>query len=651
MFARLTSKTRETIGGFLERLKSDCGGNVMMIFGFAVIPLTFAAGFGIDYGRAMRLQTQLNAAADAAALAAVSPTMMFESEEASRSAASKMFNSQAARLTGYRDLQMTPLIENIPTGSGSTLGFLRKATVTYKAQSINYFGGLLGADTLVVSGTAAASAAQPPNVDFYLAMDNSPSMLLPATNDGIAKVIAATKNSHNSHGCAYACHAQLPHTDSIYVEDTSGRDVLLSTSYYTAGSSKSGWWYRWDGSSHQLYDSNGNPMTKSWTETGQPTTSTSTETTTVTEQESYQCGRWWRPRTCYRDVDVEVSTTIETTTTTTTETSVSYSITDSTNGPVEIRRTITTTTTTQGTATNLSNNQTTPIYERETTGPTTSVYDYGYWADGYWLTHNYGKIYGSPARLPLRKDAMVEAATQLIPFAANQADEYQVTYQMQMFSFDWTRPGQSTPVRQLTGLTDVNTYNHGFTVESVFPADDYWYQNNKPTSSLNIGDRATEMLNMLKYMDSHIPNAGNGAPGQTPQKFLFLITDGMLDQPDGSRVMGPMRTAADKELAKCNAIKARGIKIAILYTQYLPESLVNNTWSQNNVAPWLPPPPPPYPAGNAGSSDQILTALESCASPGNTGAPLVQTVTSDDNITTALQMLFSTTLQTARLVQ
>tara|TARA_A100001391_G_scaffold53249_3_gene32477 strand:- start:7775 stop:9685 length:1911 start_codon:yes stop_codon:yes gene_type:complete len=636
MFARLTSKTRETIGGFLERLKSDCSGNVMMIFGFAVIPLTFAAGFGIDYGRAMRLQTQLNAAADAAALAAVSPTMMFESDEASRSAASKMFNSQAARLTGYRDLQMTPLIENIPTGSGSTLGFLRKATVTYKAQSINYFGGLLGADTLVVSGTAAASAAQPPNVDFYLAMDNSPSMLLPATNDGIAKVIAATKNSHNSHGCAYACHAQLPHTDSIYVEDTSGRDVLLSTSYYTAGSSKSGWWYRWDAGGHKLYDSNGNPMDSSST--------TTVDHPPQTDDYSYRCGgSRWRPRYCYYQV-----TTEKTTTTTTT---VSYSISDSTSGPVTVTKSVRTQISTTGTTTDSRWGNTTSIEPTYSDNTSTTIYDYGYWADGYWLTHNYGKIYGSPARLPLRKDAMVEAATQLIPFAANQADEYQVTYQMQMFSFDWTRPGQSSPVRQLTSLTDVNTYNHGFTVESVFPADDYWYQNNKPTSSLNIGDRATEMLNMLKYMDSHIPNAGNGAPGQTPQKFLFLITDGMLDQPDGSRVMGPMRTAADKELAKCNAIKARGIKIAILYTQYLPESLVNNTWSQNNVAPWLPPPPPPYPAGNAGSSDQILTALESCASPGNTGAPLVQTVTSDDNITTALQLLFSTTLQTARLVQ
>ncbi|WP_137679295.1 TadE/TadG family type IV pilus assembly protein [Aurantiacibacter suaedae] len=633
MFARHTSKT---ISGFFRRLKSDCSGNVLMIFGFAVIPLTFVAGFGIDYGRAMRLQTHLNAAADAAALAAVSPTMMFESNDASKAAANKMFNSQAAEMSGHRGLVYDTEIDNITTGSGSTLGFLRKATVTYTVESVNFFGGILGADTLTVSGSAAASAAQPPNVDFYLAMDNSPSMLLPATSDGISKVIAATKNEHNANGCAYACHAQIPHSDRIWIEDTAGRDVLLSTSYYNAGSSKKGWWYRWDANSNpkQLYDNNGNPMNEG------PTISSGTER--EIKQGSYTCGWFWKQ--CYYDIYVD-TTAVKTTT-------VHYSLVDSTSGPVEIRRNVTTKIDASQLITNTYTGVTTPgetFIGKPTT--TSSIYDYGYWADGFWLTHNYGKIYGSPARIPLRKDAMVSAATQLIPFAANQAANYHVTYRMQMFSFDWTRPGKSTPVRQLTGLTDISSYNNGFSVETVFPADDYWYKNSMPTSSLNVGDRTTEMLNMLNYMNSNIPNAGNGAPGNTPQKILFLITDGMLDQPDGGRVMGPMRDDANKELAKCSALKARGIKIAILYTQYLPESLVGDGWSQTNVAPWLPPPPAPYPAGNAGSSDKILTALEKCASPGNNGAPLVQTVTSDDDIGAALRTLFSTTLQTARLIK
>lgn len=72
---RDTSARRAGRGGSLRRLgrRLACNrGNVTMLFGFAIIPLTFATGMAIDYTRAMTLQTRLNVAADAAALAAVS---------------------------------------------------------------------------------------------------------------------------------------------------------------------------------------------------------------------------------------------------------------------------------------------------------------------------------------------------------------------------------------------------------------------------------------------------------------------------------------------------------------------------------------------------------------------------------------------------
>ncbi|WP_242123022.1 pilus assembly protein TadG-related protein [Sphingobium sp. Sx8-8] len=597
----------------LVRLKADQEGNVLMIMGFAVIPLTFAVGFGVDYARAMSLQTQLNAAADAAALAAVTPAMILQSNSASTSAATKMFNSQAALLTGYQNLQMTPTVTDSTSSSSSgALGYLRTATISYTVKSINLFGKILGLSTLTVSGTATASAAQPPNVDFYLAMDNSPSMLLPATSDGVAKIIAATKTTQLPNGCAFACHAQIPHSDNIYINDTQSRQVLLSTSYYTSGASNQNVYYRWNPTTSTLYDSSGNSMNSSTTSVSGPTTSGNT-TTTVT--------------------------TVTTTT---------YSIVDSTSGPVTINKKVSSTpTTTKITTNNGGNTSTTTTIGSTSTSTTT--YDTGYWADGYWLTHNYGLIYGSPSSIVLRKDDVVSAASQLIPFAANQAAQYQVTYQAQMFSFDWTRSGSSSPVKTLNSLTNVASYGSGFSATSLFPADDYWWKNSQPTSSTNINDKATEMTNMLTTMYNIIPTAGSGAVGATPQKILFIITDGMLDQPNGSgRYFGPLRTS---DLTQCTAIKGKGIKIAILYTQYLPESLVGDSWSQSNVAPFLPAPPSPYPAGNAGSSDKVLTALQSCASPGVNGSPLVQTVTANDNITAALQQLFSTALQTARLVQ
>lgn len=574
----------------IARLKADQGGNIFMILGFAIIPLTFMVGFGVDYARAMALQTQLNAAADSAALAAVAPGMILQSSTEAESAARKMFNSQTARLSGFQNLNLTVTISaSTSGGSSGALGYLRKATVTYTVESVNQFSKVLGAQVLTIGGTASASAQQPPNVDFYLAMDNSPSMLLPATSDGVAKIIAATKDPVElPNGCAFACHAKIAHEDNIYIKDQKTRWILLSTGYYTSGSSKQNIYYRFDSITGKVYDSSGNLM--------------DTSNTVITGQ-------------------------------TTKITKVVYSIptTENSNGPITIKKT--TTVTTNG----ISGT------------PSTVDFDTGYWADGYWLTHNYGQIYGSPSSILLRKDDMVAAATQLIPFAASQAAQYQVTYRAQMFSFDWTRSGNTSPVTTLNTLTSVSSYASGFSAASLFPADDYWWKNSYPVSGTTIDDKASEITNMLTTMKNTIPTAGTGAPGATPQKILFIITDGMLDQPNGSgRYFGPMTTA---DQTQCTAIKAKGIKIAILYTQYLPESLVGDTWSQNNVAPFLPAPPLPYISTKAGTSDQVLTQLQSCASPGTNGAPLVQTVTADDDITTALQQLFSTALQTARLVQ
>ncbi|MGY2736830.1 pilus assembly protein TadG-related protein [Sphingomonas sp. UYP23] len=595
-----------------RRLSADRKGGVLMIMGFSIIPLTFATGFGIDYARAMRLQTHLNSVADAAALAAVSPAMILRARQDSTDAGNNMFDAQASGIGGYLGMQRTVTVTDGSSGSGQTLAALRTATVTYTAQSINIFGGILGSSSLTVHGTATANAAQPPNVDFYLAMDNSPSMLLPATADGISKVQSVT-------GCAFSCHEYLPHSpsDKIFVKNNKGLDVLLSASYYAKGNSKHNVFYLYNSTTLTLYDGAGIAMNSTSSVSG----------TTVTT-----AGRTGAQPTSIATTPV-------------TDTTISYAITDPPDAAVTITQTTTVTQKTQ-VVTTQSNGTSTRSATTNSTQKTNATFDTGYWADGYWLTHNYGLAYGSPSSIVLRKDDVVSAASQLMPFASSQAKQFKVTYQAQMFSFDWTRSGASSPVKTLNTLTDVTKYASDFSAATLFPDDDYWWVNSQPTKGNNTNDQATEISNMLTTMNGLIPKAGTGAPGDTPQKILFLVTDGMVDQP--SRYFGPLRSS-DQTI--CTAIKAKGIKIAILYTQYLPEALAGDDWSQKNVASFLPPPPAPYATGSAGSSDQVLTALQRCASPGINGAALVQTVTANDSIITALQQLFSTALQTSRLVQ
>jgi len=105
--------------------------------------------------------------------------------------------------------------------------------------------------------------------------------------------------------------------------------------------------------------------------------------------------------------------------------------------------------------------------------------------------------------------------------------------------------------------------------------------------------------------------------------------DGMRDELySGSRLMGPIPTA------QCDTIKARGIRIAVLHTEYLPES-ASDGWSISNVRnPYLSP------------TDNISPALISCASPG-----LYYQVTTNSDITAALAALFQRAVATAHLIQ
>ncbi len=613
--------TRLRIAATARRLKADQRGGAMLLTAFSMVPLTFVVGFGVDYSRAMTLQTHLNAAADAAALAAVSPSMILRDKTESERDAKAIFEAQAALVDGFTSLDPAVRIEDGTSSGNTATGYLRKATVTYTVESVNVFGGILGRRTMTLTGKSSASAAQPPNVDFYLAMDNSPSMLLPATSDGITKILAATNmvestaDANNGKQCAFACHAMIAKDDGIYVMDAQYRHILLPVS--------GGDFYRWDKPNDTLYNSAGTSMV---------------QTSARSSKSTGNVNRTINGRTCTYS------------TTTTNWTVTTYPVMENRSGPAAVvTKVVTPWTSVKLTPT--QRNCGTTFTDPDAAGtPTSSTqYDTGYWADGYWLTHNYGRLFNNASSIPLRKDDMVAAASQLIPFAVSQASQYHVTYRAQMFSFDWIRPGGTSSVKDLNSLADVSTYGSGFSAASLFPADDYWWKNSQPTSSTNNNDRATDVANMLSIMKDKIPTAGTGAPGATPQKILFIITDGMLDQPNGGgRYFGPMRSA---EQTQCTAIKAKGIKIAILYTQYLPESLVGDGWSQTNVAPFLPPPPPSYPRGNPGSSDQVMTALQSCASPGTNGSPLVQVVTADDNIGAALRSLFSTALQTARLVQ
>src|SRR5205085_975317 len=94
------------------------------------------------------------------------------------------------------------------TSSGGT----RTVKVTYTATSANNFGGFLGQTNWTIGGTSTSSATQAPNIDFYLLLDNSPSMAIAATTAGINTMVA---NTSSQGGCAFACHQSNPGADNL----------------------------------------------------------------------------------------------------------------------------------------------------------------------------------------------------------------------------------------------------------------------------------------------------------------------------------------------------------------------------------------------------------------------------------------------------
>jgi hypothetical protein len=94
----------------------------------------------------------------------------------------------------------------------TTAGLQKTVTVSYTASTTTNFGGVIGKKTMALGGTASAMASTPPYINFYLLLDDSPSMAIAATTTGINQMVAATQSQG---GCGFACHEYDPSNDNL----------------------------------------------------------------------------------------------------------------------------------------------------------------------------------------------------------------------------------------------------------------------------------------------------------------------------------------------------------------------------------------------------------------------------------------------------
>jgi len=432
----------------LRRFFRDRRGNVAIIFSLSLIPCIFLAGMALDFTVATQRRVLLNSAADAAALAAVTPAMMQQSTSNAQTAATNAFNAVASTVTGTTSIT--------PTITVADNALIRTATVSYTANSTNNFPNVLqlltktGEPNWPIAGSASSTASTAPNIDFYLLLDNSPSMNIAATTAGIATMVSHTSSQG---GCAFACHETNPAADNL-----------------------------------------GNPHGE----------------------------------------------------------------------------------------------------------------------DNYTLAQNLGVV--------TRIQNMAAAASTLMTTATTTEAANNATYRMAIYTFN---TGGVNTIQTLTSnLSTAGTAAAGIDVLEV-------YDNSCLTSSNCNNDTDTNFPSAMSAINTIMPTPGTGASTSTPQKILFLVSDGVEDDNSGacSQPLDGTRCQAPFDTTWCTTVKARGIRIAVLYTTYLP--LTTNSWYNSWIAPF---------------QSQIATNMQSCASPG-----LYFAITTDGDITAAMQALFEEAVSTARL--
>jgi len=518
--ARTAAALGSAVRAGFARLARERRGNVFIIVAFAMIPMVFATGMGIDYSRAARLRTKLNAVADAAALAAVTQSAMKKSDAEAQQIARDMFNVQAEGLSNliYDPAKLTIPAPTHPDGPSS-----RTVVVTYEAESVNAFGGILGRSTIKIGGTATANAIEAPDMDFYIALDTSPSMALPTTSAGIDTMDKTLE-------CSFACHSNKIENyvgssiPSLILDNA--KFAIIKGNYSSVGSGVN---------QKQPIDNKGSYIYVNRT----------TDKATI---DPY-CLAGGTKDICVYNAD-------------------------------------------------------------------------GTYADSYWYALNQG--------VRLRVTDERDAIRDLMALAQSYAETNERTYRAALYTFD-----HGTNLKTIVGspsdLSKVSTAASNINVATVNDRQSYGC----PPTGCTGSNRYlfTSFESILNKMTAALPaqsGQGSDAAGDTPQAFLFMVTDGMSDEDIG---FGRTRTAMqDAQVAQCNAIKDRGIKIAILYTEYTKESVADDEPGQRALAEAAIP--------------NIAPQLTKCASP-----DLMYTVKTDESISEALQALFRQAIATAHLTQ
>jgi Flp pilus assembly protein TadG len=189
------------------RLRRDVRGNAAIMFGLCMLPMVGAIGLGVDYLSSLSHKARLDAAADAAAIGAITTAQNYitshqanEAEPGLTTHAKAAGEAQGARAFALNAGSTLASVPTTPAVHVDRSAQTLTATVSYATQAKSNFGSLFGVKAINVGGNAASSLTMGSYLDFYLALDVSGSMGLPTNVDD------QTTLANANGGCQFACH-------------------------------------------------------------------------------------------------------------------------------------------------------------------------------------------------------------------------------------------------------------------------------------------------------------------------------------------------------------------------------------------------------------------------------------------------------------
>ncbi len=194
----------------MRRFWNDRRGNFGVMTALLLVPLCGAAGLAVDFGRALSVKSELAAAADAAAVGAIAEKSKAVAQAlAIQGDGSVTLDKSEARALFFG--QIPPDLSDVPVDVDIVLtktNGVITSRVAYKAAMPTTIMRVLGRNEVNVSDTVTAQYQTPSFLDFYMLLDNTPSMGVGATPADVAKLRAATANGRGGadKDCAFACH-------------------------------------------------------------------------------------------------------------------------------------------------------------------------------------------------------------------------------------------------------------------------------------------------------------------------------------------------------------------------------------------------------------------------------------------------------------